>query len=65
MKTNQQLTPKYWVGHNKQTDDVFLDTACKSYKDVLSCMESRYGEDWFMDENFDIILVEIKQVSLK
>jgi hypothetical protein len=30
MKPDQQFTPKYWVFHNTQTDDVFIDTAAKS-----------------------------------
>ena len=64
MKKDQKLTPKYWVCHHKQTDDVLIHTACKGYKDVVACMELDYGEDWFMDDDFEIILVEIKQVVI-
>ena len=65
MKTDQKFTPKYWVGHHKQDDDVLLQTANKSRLACCELMESFYGEDWFMDENFDVILVEIRVVDVK
>jgi hypothetical protein len=65
MNDNQKLTPKYWVGHSKKTDDVFLMTAAKQNSEAAKNMEQMFGEDWFMDENFDIILIEIKEVKLK
>lgn len=29
MKQNQEFTPKYWVMHDKNTDDIFVDTMDK------------------------------------
>lgn len=65
MKNDQKLTPKYWVGHNKATDDVFIGTATKSRDYTIALMESYFGEDWFLDEDFEIILVEVKPVDLR
>lgn len=64
MNDNQKLTPKYWVGHHKQTDDIIVHTMAKNRNDSALAMEIHYGEDWFMDENFDIILIEIKEVKI-
>lgn len=64
MNSKQKLTPKYWVGHHKQSDDVFLTTAAKSREYCLRLMEDEFGEDWLMDVDFDVILVEIKEVIL-
>lgn len=30
MNNSQKLSPKYWVVHDKRTDDVFIETAHKS-----------------------------------
>lgn len=62
MTNDQQFTPKYWMGHHKQNDDVMLFSAHKNRRETIKLMEEAYGEDWFMDENFEIILVEIKKV---
>lgn len=33
MKLNQSFTPKYWIFHNRLTDDVYIRTAHKSFDD--------------------------------
>lgn len=63
MQKGQGFTPKYWMGHHKQTDDVMLFSASKNRRDTVKLMEEAYGEDWFLDENFEIILVEINMVG--
>lgn len=63
MKTDQKYSPKYWVGHHKGNEDVMLHTASKTRADTVSIMEETYGEDWFLDEDFDIILIEILEVK--
>lgn len=35
MKNSQNLTPKYWMVHDVTTDDVFIDTASKTYKESV------------------------------
>lgn len=64
MKQGQGLSPKYWMGHHKQTDDVMLFSASKNRLDCCKLLDEAYGEDWFMDENFEVILVEIKMVTV-
>ncbi len=64
MKDNQEITPKYWVGHNKRLDDIYLCTADKTKFEVCKNMEQMFGEDWFLDDDFDVILIEVKQVDL-
>ena len=64
MKDNQKFTPKYWVLHHKQNDDVYLYTARKSQSDTLKATEELLGEDWsLLEDNFEIILIEIKKVG--
>lgn len=65
MKEGQEYSPRYWMGHHKQSDDVMLFSASKSREDCLKLMEEAYGEDWFLDDDFDVILVEIRQIVLK
>lgn len=62
MLKGQEFTPKYWIGHHKLTDDVMLFSAHKTRSETAKLMDQAYGEDWFMDENFEIILVEINRV---
>lgn len=64
MKDEQGFSPKYWVGHHKQTDDIMVFSMSKNKQDTCRELEIAYGEDWFMDENFEVILIEIKQVKV-
>lgn len=64
MKEGQGLSPKYWIGHHKQNYDVMLFSASKSKLECCALMESAYGEDWFLDEDLEVILVEINMVSV-
>ena len=58
-------TPKYWVGHNKREPDVYLlFTASKRRDDTVLSMESLFGEDWFLEENLEVILIEINKIQL-
>lgn len=62
MNDYQKLSPKYWVGHNKATDDVFIETAEKSYEWAMDKMELKFGDEFYENPNLEIILVEIKQL---
>ncbi len=78
MKQDQKLTPKYWVVHDKNTDDVYLSSAHKSKTEsetrfveqlMLPCLHSDMSfEDAFdlylEDEDYECILIEIKEVKL-
>jgi hypothetical protein len=63
VKVDQKLTPKYWVIHNKTTDDVMLQTASKSLADAWANAEAEFGESVCEDENIEPILIEINFVD--
>lgn len=55
MKNKQKLTPKYWIGHDPKTEDVYIDTAAKDYR---SC-EDKFKDIWAGDEDgFYLALTE-------
>ena len=62
MNNNQKLSPKYWVGHSKNTDDVIIETIDKSYSRVLDNMDLMFGDSWYEDDNYEVILIEIKEI---
>jgi len=64
MKTEQEFTPKYWIFHNTESDDVYLDTASKSLDTCRNLAHLLYGivSD---DSRYQFSLVEIKLVELK
>ena len=74
MKTDQKYSPKYWVVHDKTTEDVLLHTARKSSEDSIKALvDSKYkgvdidivtALDQIYDENSNLecILIEIKEV---
>ena len=76
MKPDQKHSPKYWVVHDKQTDDVFLSSAHKSkhvserlFLEQMSKMFTNPSYDdlyeaFENDEDYECILVEIKKVEV-
>jgi len=64
LKADQKYTPKYWVGHSKEQDDIIVCTMSKTRSDAINEMEFLFGEDWFLDGNYEVILVEIKMVNV-
>lgn len=65
MQDNQAITPKYWIGHNKLDGDVHLATARKWRQETDEEMCELFGEDWFMDGNYQIDLFEIKLTKVE
>jgi len=63
MNNEQKFTPKYWVGHNVKEDDVYINTASKSYDGAYSLMETMFG-DFSYSESLKVSLMEIKPVKL-
>jgi len=76
MKTTQKLTPKYWVVHDKTTDDVFIDTARKGLAEAIDAFMDKHSYDrwgihpddklqdlWFEDACLEVILVEINMLT--
>jgi hypothetical protein len=62
MKKDQALTPKYWIGHNVNTDDVYLKTAAKGFDEAEGHMIRIFGENWWDDPANRIELFEINLV---
>lgn len=62
MKPNQTFSPKYWVGHDKDTDDVYISTASKSHHEAEQKMID-ITDDFYVLEKYDIILVSLRMVN--
>jgi hypothetical protein len=75
MKSNQKFTPKYWCVHDKNTDDVFVDTMSKSavgamqkfYDNIAGNLfgeltESEMVDLFYEGDNLEVILVELNIV---
>jgi len=65
MNNDQKLTPKYWVAHDKNSDDVFLKTASKDREEVQESLFNFLSGDWDEETSqFGIILIEIRICEL-
>jgi hypothetical protein len=64
MRTEQDFTPKYWVLHDPESDDVYLDTASKVYNTCANLAFTLHDYDT-SNPNLCISLVEIKLVEFK
>ena len=76
MKPNQKLPPKYWVVHDKKSDDVFINTASKNKQNAVDIFVddnswdrwSTYLEDdallemFHNDKDLEVILIEVKKM---
>jgi hypothetical protein len=70
MKLNQEHTPKYWVFHDTNSDDVLLATADKSLDRCADKAELLYPalyEDWLYENagSFAISLFELNLLPEK
>lgn len=63
MKDNEKHLPKYWVGHNRNDSDVFLNTAYKYRQDTDDAMQRMFGLDWEENNALEIILVQLEKVQ--
>ena len=59
MKIDQEFTPKYWVGHNTESDDVYLPTASKNRATAEHNMAEKVYIDWVDEDYYEIILISI------
>ena len=77
MKADQKLNPKYWVVHDKTTDDVFIDTAHKTKQNSIELFLNKHSFNYFgviddeaLEEKFliskklDCILIEILPILI-
>ena len=58
MKTVQEFTPKYWVVHDPNSDDVFIDTASKSALDAENKFTANHGAH-YSDLGYRLDLIQI------
>lgn len=59
----KKLSEKFWVGKHEVVG-LLVHSATKCRLDTITILESWYGEDWFMDEKFSIILCEMVEVDI-
>lgn len=64
MNKQQPLTPKYWIGHDESTDDVYIDTASKCCLDCETKMNEKFGDRWYEVETIKVSLMEIRLVKV-
>lgn len=62
MKENQKFTPKYWICHDPNSDDVFLGTASKGLIECLQLWDKLYKDEQDLDFQPSYDLFEIKLV---
>ena len=65
MKQDQKLTPKYWVLHDKTSDDIFPASMRKNRHTVYLWACCNVDEDWEYTNQYEIILIEIKKVEVE
>lgn len=77
MKPNQKLSPKYWVVHDKKSDDVFINTASKNKRNAVDIfVDDNSWDRWqvylkdedllemfYNDKDLEVILIEVKEVK--
>ena len=77
MKPNQKLPPKYWVVHDKKSDDVFINTASKNKRNAVDIfVDDNSWDRWqvylkdedllemfYNDKDLEVILIEVKEVK--
>lgn len=78
MYKEQKHSPKYWVVHDKHSDDVFIGTAHKSkfmserlfvHNNLMTMFPHAEEEDlfemYYNEEDYGCILIELKLVDIK
>lgn len=77
MNDQQKLSPKYWVVHDKKSDDVFINTASKNRQNAIDIfMDDNSWDRWETyledddllemfdnDEDLEVISIEIKETK--
>lgn len=62
MNIEQKLTPKYWIAHNINSDDVYISTMFKYRQDTVDAISLIYGENW--EENFPNIKIDLFEINM-
>ena len=79
MKDSQKYSPKYWVVHDKKSDDVFINTASKNRQaSVELFIDNNSWDRWktyleddsliemfYNDNDLETILIEIVECKEK
>ena len=67
MKSDQKYSPKYWVVHYTNTEDVVVESFCKSMNGSINKFESVTGEDFHelsLNGRAYVQLIEITPVAV-
>lgn len=66
MKNDQEFTPKYWMAHHINNDDVFLETASKCRSTAVEALEKQRRVSFETLENigYAVDLFEIRMIKL-
>jgi hypothetical protein len=64
MKIDQKYTPKYWVVHDKGTDDVFLWTGSKSFQGAIDEYNLNMEVPFEDSPTLEVVLVSLEMVDL-
>ena len=67
MNRNQKFTPKYWVFHNKLTDDIFKNTMSKNYRTCQSLAARLHPTEFNQyvegEDAYQVTLIEVRVVD--
>ena len=66
MKKQQRFTPKYWIAHDKNSDDVLFSTAAKSRAEALDRLKRihRVQYDDYLTNEYSSIELAVFEVQL-
>ncbi len=60
MNNEQKFTPKYWVCHDLDGDDILTETMSKSQDQTYLKAKALLGGEALDRENIQIVLIEIR-----
>ncbi len=60
MNTEQEQSPRYWVCHSTESNDIFLTTMTKDRDRTQALADQLLGKGWEEAEYLRIDLIEIK-----
>ena len=66
MKEKQTFIPKYWIFHNKVSDDVFINTAHKSFDDCRLLAGVLHKDEYkdFVDNDHSCYGISLFELNL-
>ena len=59
MKKDQKYSPKYWIAHKIDGDDIIISSMNKSRYDTEAFMDITFGDGWRSTHSIDLMDIEI------